>query len=224
MDFAAVTYLEEDQIRRSQLPTVQPGTITAGLALQDPLKVAQKLGQAVGDIVLALLQTLLLLVLIVQTRRDWVMTVMRLVAQAIQCGKRQLVDNIYAILIGITGFRREAQLGAQVQEDVWGLVDDQVAVPEDGRCEDRGVELVVACVLGVDEGQDLVDAVLDMCCVGVGGTGFLEGETDVLASSGESGPVDEVVGVVLVGLLALGGRSGGRHGEYAGLKSLLSID
>lgn len=49
-----MAYLEKHQIRICQLAAVQPGSIPTGLALEDALKVAQKLGKTVRNVVLGL--------------------------------------------------------------------------------------------------------------------------------------------------------------------------
>lgn len=209
--------MEQDQVRIRETAPIQPGPLPAGLALEDPLEVAEELGQAVRDVVLAAAQGLVLLVLVEEADGNGVMAVVDLAREAVEGREHERVEAVDGVLVDIVlGLGREPQAGSQVHEDVGRLAQDQVAVPQEGRRQVRRVRLV-AHVLLADHGHDRLGAaaVLGRLLrrVGVLGPGFLEEEAHVLAAAGDPGPVDELVGDALLGgLLALGGGHGGGCG------------
>lgn len=137
--------------------------------------------------------------------------IVRFVAESIQGGERELVDVVDCIFVARG--TREAEFGAEVEEYVGGLAEEEVAVSEDGRGEVRWVW--AGAGVG-DEGFEGWHAGLGGGVTGVrvGGLGRFEAEADVLAAAGEGGPVEEFVGGCGGGFLAFGGW-GGCHGGWA---------
>ena len=103
-----MTYLKEHQVSVGQPATVQPGPVAAGFGLEHSFKVRQELWQPVLDVILGLPFALVLLVFIVQPRRDGMVAVVRLVAQPVQGGQRQRVDPIDGVRV-LSGVRQESQ-------------------------------------------------------------------------------------------------------------------
>lgn len=210
--------LPQHQIRIRQLTPVQPLPALARLAPEHALEVSEELGQAVREVVRRLALRLLFLVFVVLLDGDGMVRVVRLVAEAIQRRQRELVETVDRIRV-VRG-TREAELRRQVQEDVGQLVDDQVAVSEDGRRE-RGRVRGGAGVLVRDEGREGAHAGFGVRVTGVrvGGAGLFEAEADGFAAAGEGGPVEEFVrgggGGGRCGFLAFGG-GGGCHGGLMG--------
>lgn len=118
---------------------------------------------------------------------------MNLIAQPIQRRQRQRINPVQPARV-LGRVRREGppQAGAEVQQDVGRLADDDVAVLQDWRCEGRRVDAVVGG-FALDEGEDFVHAAVGEGCVGVVGAGLFQGEADVLAAAGDAGPVDELI-------------------------------
>lgn len=145
---------------------------------------------------------------------------MRFVAETVERRQRELVHVIYSVGIGIfvvvDARAREPELRRQIQEYVWRLAEEEVAVAEDGRGEGGRVG-GVAGVGGGDEGCEGFHAgfLVEVAGVRVGGAGFFEAEADEFAAAGDGGPVEEFVGwgwgVGGGGFLAFGG-GGGCHG------------
>lgn len=192
--------LPEHQIRIRQLPPIEPLPALTGLALQHALEVAEEFGKTVRGVVGGFPLGFLLLLLVVRGYGDRVVRVVRFVTQPIQRRQRQLVDVVGGVPIALGP--REAELRAQVEEDVGRLAEEQVAVPERRRRQWRRVGRVAFVLVG-DEGCEGAHAGFRVGVAGVlvGGLGFFEAEADVFAAAGDGGPVEEFVGR---------GRGGGR--------------
>ena len=76
--------------------------------------------------------------------------------------------------------------------------DEELAVSEHRWGKGRGVVPVAGIFVG-DLGENFIDAALDVCGVGVFDAGFLEGESDMLASAWDARPVEQLI---WLGLLA----------------------
>ncbi len=138
------------------------------------------------------------------------MCIVRFIAQPVERRQRQLIDVVDSILVA--GGPRETELGAQVEEDVGRLAQEEVAVPQRWGGE-RGWVRGVAGVGGGYEGSEGGGAGLGVGVAGVevGGLGLFEAEADVFAAAREGGPVEEFVGwggggCGRGGFLAFGGR------------------
>jgi hypothetical protein len=183
---------------------VEPGTLPTGLGLQDALEVSQELGQASLGVVGRLALGLVLLVLVVQTRRDRVMRVVNLITQSIQSGEGKLIDVINPIAF-IVERGRKSKVLAEIEQNVGGLADDQIAVSQKRRRASGSVEVIANSVC-TNQASQLGD---DGPLVGHGevfvlDAGFFETETDVLAPARDSRPVDQLVGSVLRRILVFG--------------------
>lgn len=100
------------------------------------------------------------LILVVQSGRDRVVAVVRLVAKPVERSECQRVDPIYVIVATVAG-GDEAQSRSQVQQDIGCLIDDEVAVFEDWWRADRQVDAIVGD-FAVDVCENLLDPVLDL--------------------------------------------------------------
>jgi len=81
---------------------------------------------------------------------------------------------------------------------------------ENGRCARRRVG-GVSEVVGRDLRSDELHAVLEARGIAVFGADFFEEETDVLSSSGDAGPVNQLVRGIFGALLTLGCWLRGGH-------------
>ncbi len=117
------------------------------------------------------------------------MRVVRFVAEAVEGGERELVDAVDGVCV--VGRAGEAEFRREVEEDVGRLAEEEVAVAEDGRGEGGRVRGGAGGGVG-DEGFEERHVGFGVCVaeVEVGGVGFFEAEADVLAATGDGGPVD----------------------------------
>lgn len=103
-------------------------------------------------------------------------------------------DDLVEVKGGVEAISRQAQLGGEILQDVGHLAEDEVAVAEEGRCQEGGVAWLV---VGHDA-NDLLDGLVGaggLGGVGVGHAGLFEEKADELTTAGETGPVDELEGV-----------------------------
>lgn len=142
--------LPKHQIRIRQLSPIEPLPAAARFTPQHTLEVAEELGKPIGYIVGGFPLRLLLLILVIRARGHRVVRVVRFVAQPVQRRQRELVHVVHRVPVPVPG-SRQAQLRAEVEEDVGRLAEQEGAVPEGRRGQRRRVRGVAVVGAG-DEG------------------------------------------------------------------------
>lgn len=130
---------------------------------------------------------------------------MRLVDFIRESIQQRQYNLIQVIKTGLCRRRRKTQLRRKVQHDVRRLVDEQVAVLESWSCENGGIG-IVSCMLGVHERRNSPSGFIGrfLGVVGEWRSSLFKEEADEFAAPRETGPVDELVGSVVVGFLTFG--------------------
>lgn len=125
---------------------------------------------------------------------------MGFVGKTVESCQYKPVDGVQSIRVLVGWLRSKTQFRAKIEQDVWRLIDDKVAVLEHRRGQVGWIG-VVSHVRRVYTRQNLLWLLLGsinpLSRVRVIGTGLLEGEPDMLTAAGDSGPIDQLVRGIL---------------------------